>query len=265
MNNKKEIEKFYLTEFFKILGIKASNIQDGEAPDFIIGLGHRKIGIELTEFHSALKGAKEKPRREIEQSWAILQNDIMNEVEKYTELRNTYGTLCFTNIETPSKLESKCFINELIEVSIEMVMSDKSQQVPSFQYPLLKKYLKKIIIEKTQCHITWEWNHNASFISLSEDDLIKTIKPKTEKVASYKKKKIDELWLIIVSGVRLSQTMPMHLTETLKTFNQLGKLLKVSNYNKVFIYQYQIGVIHEWPTWKKIGKEQIYPTIDDAT
>jgi len=66
MNDKKAIERYYLDEFFKLLGETPENIQNSEAPDFIVNLNELKIGIALTEFYSDLKGEKELPRRLVE-------------------------------------------------------------------------------------------------------------------------------------------------------------------------------------------------------
>jgi hypothetical protein len=40
MSDKKKIERFYLDEFFKILSKTPDEVQQGEAPDFIVKLRH---------------------------------------------------------------------------------------------------------------------------------------------------------------------------------------------------------------------------------
>ena len=123
--------------------------------------------------------------------------------------------------------------------------------------------MKKFYFEQVNCYITWEWNHIASFIGLSESELINVAKPKIDKATDYRKSHIEKLWLIIVSGVKLSQTMPVHLADKLNSFEQLDSLLMASNYERVFLYQYQLGVIYEWPKWIKIGKERLFRTIPE--
>ena len=91
--------------------------------------------------------------------------------------------------------------------------------------------------------------------------MINTVNPKIDRAKDYLKRHVDELWLIVVSDVRLSQAMPVDLIAKLNTFNKLDRLLLGSNYKNVFLYQYQIGVIYKWPNWSKIGGEQLYPTI----
>lgn len=261
MNDKKEFERYYLKEFFKLLNETPENIQDSESPDFIVNIHQLEIGIEITEFHSDLKGEKGRPRRLVEEAWASLQKKIMTEVEKYEELKNMKGLLSFENVEIPRNSGQKSFIDELIQLSLEMFKTGQQKISPGINYPLLNKYLKKFCLEKVNCYITWEWNHNASFIGLSERELINTVKPKIDRAKDYLKRHVDELWLIVVSGVRLSQAMPVDLIVKLNTFNKLDRLLRGSNYKNVFLYQYQIGVIYKWPNWSKIGEEQLYPTI----
>jgi hypothetical protein len=262
MKSKKKIERFYLDRFFDLLGETPERIQCEEAPDFVVDFRQTKIGIEITEFHSNIKGEKGWPRRLVEEAWEYLRKEIMKEVEKYEELKNTKGFLFFKNLELPPDSLYKEFLGELVQLSIEMIKSGLREINPGLNYPLLNKYLKKFCLEKVDFYISWEWNHIVSFIGLSELELINAVEPKFDKATDYRKTHIDALWLIIVSGVRLSQTMPIPLKNKLDSFSQLDSLLKASMYEKVFLFQYQVGVIYQWPKWIKIGKGQLYPTVE---
>jgi len=185
----------------------------------------------------------------------------MTEIEKSEELRNSNGSLSFKSLKIPRNSDQKSFIDELVQLSLEMIKADCRKVSPGINYPSLNKYLKSFYSEKVSCYITWEWNHNASFIGLSELELINFVKPKIDRAEDYLKRYVDKLWLITVSGVRLSHTMPVHLRTKLNSFEKSDKLLMGSYYNNVFIYQYQIGVIYKWPNWIKIKEEQLYPII----
>ena len=263
MSDKKKIERFYLNEFFKILSKTPDEVQQGEAPDFIVKLRHLTIGIEVTEFHSDLKGEKDRPRRAVEEAWAALQKVIMGKIGNYKELEDTSGTLFFKKLELPPTAEYRDFVIELVQLSLEMIESNIEEISPESNYSLLNKYLDKFHLKNVGCHISWEWNHNASSIGLTESQLIDTVQPKLVKAKSYKRKNIDGLWLLIVSGVRLSQTMPVRLSSKLLSYKNLDYLLSRAIFEKVYIYQYMIGIIYEWPNWVKIGKEQLYPTIQE--
>lgn len=255
MSEKKENERFYLDKFLALLGNVGNDIESGESPDFIVILQQKKIGIELTDFHSDLKGESGRPRRAIEETWALLQKTIMEEVDKCNELKGTNGLLFFKKLELPPKSKHGKFAYELIKLSLEMINSGYKEIKPGENYPMLNKYLKKFRSEKIGCYITWEWNYNISFMGITEEELINAVQPKMKKAVIYKEKNIDELWLLIISGYRLSQAMGIRLSDKLNTFDQLNILLRQSGYNKVYLYQFMFDVIYEWPEWVKIGKE----------
>jgi len=266
MSDKKKIERFYLDEFFKILGKTPEEVKDGEAPDFIVKLRQLTIGVEVTEFHSGLKREKDNPRKDIprravEEAWTSLQRIITEKIGDYKELKNTCGLLSFKQLELPQNSKYKEFVNELIKLSLEMIEANREEISPDSNYPLLNKYLSEFRLEKVGCYMTWEWSPNDPSLGLTESELIDTIQPKLVKAETYIRKNIDVLWLLVVSGSRLSQTMSVRLSNRLLSYKKLDYLLSRSIFEKIYIYQYMVGVVYEWPNWVKIGTEQLYPTI----
>lgn len=263
MSKKKENERFCLNEFFDLLGKVHDEIKSGESPDFIVILQQKKIGIELTDYHSALKAEDGRPRRAIEEDWRSLQETIMREVEKCNELRKTNGLFFFKKLELPPKSKHREFIDELIKLSLEMINSGYKEVKPGENYPILNKYLEEFHLEKVGCYITWDWNHSVSFVGLTkEEELINAVKSKIQKANIYKEKDIDKLWLLIISSPALSQsinTLPWSDIGTLNTFNNLNNLLRQSAYNKIYIYLRAERVIYKWsdkwPGWVKIEKK----------
>ena len=258
VSKQKDIERFYLEEFFKILGITPKSIKPFEAPDFIVNIKDKKIGVEVTEYHSNLKGEKNVPRRAVEEEWISLQKQIMGEIDNRVELKNKLGIVYFKKLELPRKSEYNIFIKELTEFSIHAVKFGLEEVKPDSNHPTLEKYLKKLIVKDVDCYISWDWNYNASFIGLTESDLLRVVK---SKVVNYKDSEMVNLWLLIACGHRLSQTMPLRIDHKLKSFAQLDSVLQNSKYDNVYILQYVFGVIYEWPAWRKIGKEKLTPTI----
>ncbi len=231
----------------------------GESPDCSIELKGEKIGVEITEFHSHTKGSKGHMRRAIEEEWDRLQKLIMSDVNKHNELQETYGWLRFKELNLPTRREYKDFIDELILFSLEMLRSNKKEASPSNKYKTLVYYLAEIHVEKVNCYITWDWNYTAGSVGLSEKELIDTVKGKLEKVSNYKLKPFDKLWLVIVSGFQISQSMGVRLTNKLNTFEQCNAFLKQSGYNNIYIYQYVFDVAYKFKKegWIKIGKEKL--------
>jgi hypothetical protein len=252
-NKKKEEERFYLNKFLALMDISPLHIEDGESPDFLVKLKESQIGVEVTKYHSGIKGEKGRPRRAIEEDWAYLQKKIMAEVKQHKELENTNGLIFFKRLELPSRSEHTKFINELVQFALEMIQNNIIEAEPKANYQLLMNYVKNMFIKNSGCYITWDWNHNVSSIGLSEAELIDAIKAKL--VANYSESKFDELWLLIYSGDRLSQAMGIHLLYELNNYRSLEEMLRKSCFNKIFIFRYMFDSIYKWPEWIKIKGE----------
>ncbi len=256
MDEKKKIECFYLEKFLTLSGMAPFRIICGESPDFTVAFERRKIAVEVTEFHFDGKGRKGSRRRAMEENWSSLQEMIMGKVKECNELKDTHGLLFFKKREVPPRRAHGKFSDELVKLSREMINSDCREIRPVQNYPLLSKYLKKFRLQKCGCYMTWEWNHNVLAIGVTQRMLIKTVKSKV--VADYKGKDVDEVWLLIISGFRLSQALGIHLSNKLNTFNRLNSLLRKSGYSKVYLYQYMLDVLYQWPGWVKIGRESLF-------
>jgi hypothetical protein len=255
--SKKVVERFYLENFLKLLGETNTQIDEGESPDFIVTLRGKRIGIEVTEFHSDLKGAGGKPRRVIEETWDLLQKNLKKAVEKHPELKGTHGFLMFKDLIVPPKSVHKKFIDEVIQLSIDMICTNSEEiRADKRKFPFFNQYLEKFRLKRINFphHISWDWNQNASSIGLTEHEFINAIQSKMKKAHRYRRKRIEELWLLIISGYRLSQAMPPpeFLGNQLNDFYQLNDLLKTSGYNRVYLYQYMFDAIYKWPGWIKL-------------
>lgn len=253
-SSKKCRERFYLNKFLALLGITPDDVKEGESPDFIVSFKDRKVGIEVTEYHSSSKGEKDRPRRAIEEDWRCLQKEIMAELKKNNELENTLGLIYFKKLELPNRLEHKKFIVELVQFAIEIVKAGIMEKNPGETYPLLSKYIRKLYVQKVGIYVTWEWNYNVASVGLTEDEFIAAIKSKL--ISNYSDSQFDELLLLIVSGHRLSQAMGIHLLYNLNNYKKLEDDLRKSFFNRVFIYQYMFDFIYEWPGWiQRVGKD----------
>lgn len=257
MNKKKKREElFYLNKFLALLDIVPLSIEKRESPDFLVKFRESQIGIEVTGYHSGITDAKGRPRREIEEDWTYLQKKIMAEVNQHKELENTSGLIFFKKLKLPNRSEYNNFIGELVKFALDIIQKDINETEPDDIFPLLMKYIKKIFVKKAGCNIAWDWNYNVSSVGLAESELINSVRSKL--IANYSDSKFDELWLLIVSGYRLSQAMGIHLVYELNSYRNLKDMLRASCLNRVFIYQYMFDIIYEWPQWVKIkGKNTI--------
>ena len=248
MYDKKKDERKYLDAFLQLRGIVPGTIDPGESPDFIMSYKGKQIGLEITEYHSSTFIGF--PRRAVESEWEKLQGLIMAEVKKHDELKHTSGILFFKSLKVPSSLEQHLFVEELIKISIKMVQLNINEYIPDYCYPLLKKYLENFSLENTRCYIVWDWNHDAGSVGITEDELLGIIDTKIKKASKYQK--VDELWLIIISSYRISQSAGILFPETLNDFRRVESRLKDSSFRKIYIYQYMLNCAFEWPGWSKI-------------
>jgi len=114
MNNKKKCELFYLKKFLEFQEINPIDVFPGESPDFILELPDKKIGIELTEYHSELNKGKGQTRRAMEENWKKLQDQIYEEIRLNEKFAGIKCEIYFKDIFLlPKKRESADFINEL--------------------------------------------------------------------------------------------------------------------------------------------------------
>jgi hypothetical protein len=260
-DGKKREECVYLENFLSLMKISPQSLECGESPDFVVVIDDARVGIEVTFYHSLATGADGRPRRAVEEDWTSLQSRIREQVQKSADLKHTYALLFFKNLEVPAKREHKTFVQELISFSHYMVRTGQERGKPGEEYELLQRYLADLSIKKVGSPMTWDWNHEAAFVGLQEDELMAALEAKLRKAPIYSSKGFDDLWLLVVSGYRLSQAMGLRLEYELNSFATVNEELRNSLYGKVFLFQYMLDVIYEWPGWVKIGEEKLFPTI----
>src|SRR3990172_8520278 len=101
-------------------------------------LQQKKIGIELTEFHSGSKRRKGSFRRSGEDAWELVQTTIMEEVNKHNELNETSGLLFFKRMKLPSESERKKFAEEPIQLATNIIKSEPQKNNPCLSLPFIK-------------------------------------------------------------------------------------------------------------------------------
>lgn len=258
MSKKKEVERFYLEKFLTILGKTYDHIDERESPDFIIFFQEHRVGVELTEYHSDLKGLNGKSRRQIEEERRFLMENLYNKIGTIPELRGIYVSIMPKGLKLIPKSKHREFANELIQLVREMIQMNCEEIETNDRFPVLSQYAKSLRLKRINSSYCfhWDWG-DASFIGLGEDEIIDAVRDKIEKSGTYKEA-ADELWLLVVSGGRLSQAFPppYHLEYTLSSFNHLSALLGKSRYSKVYLYQYMFDSIHEYDgCWKWVKKQ----------
>jgi len=247
MNKKqKEQEYSYLKKFLELINLSPEQILDNESPDFIIILNGKRIGIEITEYHSDDKGPKGQPRREVEETRKKLLSDLMKEVKKNQALGCVNGVLSFKNLDVPPRKKHYQFIKEILEVSNQNLPDNKNREVIIDRFeknPLLSQYLKELRLEYHSHGFDWGIRDFA-WVGISEQELLKTIERKTN--IKYGEKGLSEIWLLIVSGTNLSQAVPPFELLRLDTYSECNKILCTSEFREVYFFIYMQDQILRW-------------------
>ena len=238
MNNKKNEELHYLKTFLTLYNLsKAKIITNTESPDFIIDCLNKKMGIELTTYNS-LANLEKYSKREVKSNWEKLQSNIFKRVQIKNGLAGVFAYISFRKKLIPSSREKEYFIDELIDfVKTNLRKETESFSILANDKPL-NKYVCKIIIKKidgTQ-HLKWNSNINVGSIGLHKESLLSIIRSKIRKENTNLSKNLDELWLLVVFGHRISQSAFPKLKYELEAFTDLNLILKKSKFKHIFLY-----------------------------
>jgi len=264
MDNKKRKELYYLEPFLKLYGVSPTKINlNVESPDFIINYSDKKIGIELTEYHS-LQEVLGHSRREVESNWERIQGKIYEKIKLDKELMGTHVLMFLRKIILPSQGEISSFIEELINCTKLFIVEDKKSSLVPEAYKILNKYIDQIDVSKINdtSFLKWECDINTGSIGLKEKELLNVITPKISKDKIYYLKNLDELWLLVTFGWRISQSAPPRLKYKLEEFKTLNLVLSKSSYTHVFLYLHWYDVIYRWPNWEKFGKGKFFDLVE---
>lgn len=268
MNQQKMAEYGYLKSFVALLmpglELNENNTECGESPDFVVNLENRRIGVEITDHYSDDIDVNGRPRQATEADWESLRGAIMDRVWRDSVLEKTEGIFEFKGLEVPRKKEFGQFIEELIQLARAMLRSHHDVSGINEEYPLLKRYLIRMHLKSAECFISRTWNYDSGWVGLTEEELIKTIGRKTTLADNYRAD-MDELWLVVVEGYKISQGMGLFLERYLEGFERVDRLLSESRFERAFIYQYMHGVVYCWPGWTKVGQEKLIETIKGSS
>lgn len=240
-------ERFYLDKFLTALQMKPNSVERGaNPPDFLLTLEGSRIAVEVTEFHSATDVGGH-PRRVVEEEWQKIQRLFEQERKQYPDLDNISGRLFFKQLEVPPSGKHKQFVKELLDFgrSVLGCLTKKGVDFSSFtpHFPLLNRYLKRLHLRDAGCHVTWNWNHSAGSVGLSEEELHGTI---SQKLIIFRPADVGENWLLVVSGHPLSQSMGRVSVNDLRGYQDLNKALEHGPYEKVYIFQSMCDRVLLW-------------------
>lgn len=269
-----ESERFILDKFFSVMGIEADSIGRGPIlngnakPDFVVCIAGKQIGIEETTYYRKQRLDELQPRQANENAWLDLQMVIEKARRVHSELYEVHGVIRFRDFALPSSKEYGPFANDLVEFTMNMLcgFSSDRKRYKMFdeQYPLLNKYVEYLELQQVKCYMFWDWSHNAECVGLQEEELRGIIQAKIDK---HVQSQVDENWLLITSGTRLSQQMGYLFVKKMNKYTSVCDLLNDCPFNKVYIYDYTRSKVFLWTLdggWVAATTNESTPPRPDA-
>ena len=92
--------------------------------------------------------------------------------------------------------------------------------------------------------------------------MLSIIESKINKGERYRLRDLNALWLLVIFGHRISQSVPPRLKYKLEKFRILNLILSKLSYKYVFLYLYMYDVIYRWPNWTKFGKGKFFDLVE---
>jgi hypothetical protein len=234
-NNRKQEEKSFLTCFSKAYAeFPKGKIKDSESPDFIISLSNkRKLGIELTRLTQPNSENSEFNVSQIDS----LEKRICKEAQKIFESGNDiplYLSIFFhDNIRVTN--------NEIIDIAEKIAVDIRNHSMEidrksifqiQIQNPIAKDHVDLIQSIYHPNVTTSYWGITGGYFvpPLSKEYLTERIKSKEHKLPLYKKKRLNELWLIIVADT-FERSTSFNIDNQIEAWN-IG-----SRFDKVFLFE----------------------------
>ena len=234
-NSKKKEEKTLLKYFSQAYpDFPKGKISDTESPDFVISLSSkRKLGIELTRLTQPKLENQEFTIAQINS----LEKKISTKAQKIFESRNDFPL--YLSIFFNNNIRAKN--NDITEVAERIVLD-----IQNHTTGIDRKTMFQINIENPVAndhvdliHGIYHPNVKSSYWSnaggyfvpaLSKEYLIQKIESKEDKLPLYRKKRINNFWLILVTD-SFERSTSFNINNQIEAWN-----IK-SNFDKVFLFE----------------------------
>jgi hypothetical protein len=234
-NSKKKEEKTLLKYFSQAYpDFPKGKIYDTESPDFVISLSRkRKLGIELTRLTQPKSENQEFTTAQI----SNLEKNICYKAQKLFEFRNDLQLLVYLFFSNNIRVNNNDVIKivERIVLDVQNHTADIDRKLMFQIYienPIANDHVDLIYIlyhpnVKSSC-----WGNAGGYFvpTLSKEYLIQKINSKEDKLSLYRKKKINNFWLILVTD-SFERSTSFNINNQIEAWN-----IK-SNFDKVFLFE----------------------------
>ena len=204
--NQKESERRTLDAVLAALGLRPDQEPDaGEAPDYMLLLSGRTIGVEITMYRSHDTVEDGTGRRQVENEWELLKVAADRFRNENPEFRDINVGLMFTASVPPRRQHAE-FIAEIATFMRDHASELSSRELTfwaaSFTAPLMRRFLRTLYLRRDQ-FAEWHSNLVAGYVARPDQTIAAIVAEKSGK----RFRPADELWLAIQCGTRISEMM----------------------------------------------------------
>jgi|Deesub1362A_J573_1020465.scaffolds.fasta_scaffold00027_173 hypothetical protein len=262
VNNKsKKAEIKIIREFLNFRGCKVLRIIPNERPDAIVVIEEagkrKKVGIEHTEYHVDAPPGKPSSGRKVHSFWHHVRSSIRRRVSHRPILKHITGLVSLKEDNHPRQSRARDLAEELVKLALEHInaIPNGEHRINNFsnkKYPLLSRYVKKVILYGTgsACNVSWGCvNANVSAIGVSAKEITLIIQNKTKEFPKYCWGNVKERWLLIsASGKTVFNLATSHPERVEWEANTLQSACLSSNVDRIFFWDRTFNWYKEvWP------------------
>ncbi len=179
--------------------------EEGEAPDFTMRIAGRITGLEVTAYRSGDTAEDGTPRRAVEAEWEKLKRSVDALRSQRVELADMNIGLMFRDSLPPGG-QHNAFLEEIVGFvrnhAAEITQQDREYWPPAFPSPLMQAYLRTLYLRRDP-HADWYTNLTAGYVARPGPTIAEIVGEKSQKQF----RPVDELWLAIQCGIRISEMM----------------------------------------------------------
>jgi hypothetical protein len=261
--DQKEAERRPFNAVLAALGLRPDNQpEEGEAPDFMMLASGKIIGVEITRYSSGATVEGGMKRRQVESEWDILQRASETFRGQRPELAEINVRLMFRGA-VPPRRQHAAFMEEIAafvrDHATELTAEDRGYWTPVFSTPLMREYLSALYLRTDQFAV-WYSNFAGGFVARPDATIAEIVSEKSAKTF----RPTDELWLVIQSSARISETVSDILG--VEDFASVPSL-EPYKFSRVFLLAFTAA--YEWRKgagWRKLTGESSRiegPTLDE--
>jgi hypothetical protein len=258
----KQAERRTLDSVIASLGLRLDQEpQQGETPDFMLGVDGRLIGLEVTVYNSGAMVEDGTERRPVESEWERLKTAADTFRAQNPDLRDISIGLMFKGM-VPPRREHAAFIDEIASFArgvAELSPQDRTYWPPSFPSPLMQSYLRTLYLRKDP-YADWYSDLAGGYVARPGPAIAAIVAQKS--TAQFRP--ADELWLAIQCGTRISE-MILDITGV-EDFEAVPSLNPYA-FDRVFVFAYTGA--YEWRRnagWRRLDGEPVVrngPSFDE--